>query len=267
MSAPHMGPQAHNTTDFSLAPGEADVYGDRFIASIMAPYMKAQLMCSTTRFVYKAPNTLLGFIPLGFSENTMPLRNIASVTTNVKFSFGRFIWALILFILAIVLFNSGGAGAVFGILLLLWSIASFLTSFPVVLGVVSPAGMAAVIQVSTLEKGKMERFRAELQGRVFADQGQTRHDEAQQLRMQQVMLQQMHMQQNMMAGQGQPQMAPPPGQQAIPPVQPQPGLPPQGGMPQEMPNQGGMPQQGMPPQGPPGPVPPSGGQPLPPPGQ
>lgn len=43
-----------------LAPGEDDVYGDSFLVSIAAPYVKTQLMCSNTRFVFKTPHILLG---------------------------------------------------------------------------------------------------------------------------------------------------------------------------------------------------------------
>ena len=204
MSNPSQG-QVENSTDFSLAPGEAGVYGDRFLASVLAPYLKAQMMCSTTRFVYKCPNTLLGFIPLGYQESTVPIRNIASVSTNSKFMLGRAIFALLILILSFTAFSSGGGAVIVGLLLLAWAAGLALTAFPVALVVANPAGGATTLIVSSLEKKKLEVFRTELQNRVFADSSQIHHDEAQQLRMQQVMLQQMHLQQNMVQQQQQQQ--------------------------------------------------------------
>lgn len=67
-----------NSVDFVLSPGESSVYGDVIQASVLAPYLKVQLMCSSTRFVFKVPNLLLGFIPVGTREDSCPIRNIAN---------------------------------------------------------------------------------------------------------------------------------------------------------------------------------------------
>lgn len=190
--------KSEKSVDFPLAPGETNVYGDRFMASVLTPYMKAQLMCSSTRFVYKAPNTLLGFIPLGFDENTVPVRNIASVSTNSRFYFGRALWAVILLILGAVCINNGGGLIVLGLLLLAFGCAQLVTAFPIELTVNDPSGGRTSIIVSSIEKKKLNKFRQALQACVFADAESQRHDEAQQLRAQQVMLQQMHMQQSML---------------------------------------------------------------------
>lgn len=148
-------------------------------------------MCSTTRFVFKSPNTLLGLIPVGTNENTIPLRNVASVSSNVTFRAGRFILGLLLLII--------GFSTLLGLGLLLvpLSILILLASFPTSLQVQNPAGGSTTIDVSPLEKEKLKIFVQELQNRVFADQSQVQHHEAQALRTQQLMMQQLSLQQQM----------------------------------------------------------------------
>lgn len=70
-------------------------------------------------------------------------------------------------------------------------------AFPAEFSVTNPAGGKTSIVVSSLDKKKLEQFRTELQSRVFADNDQLRHDDAQAVRMQQLMIQQMQLQQQM----------------------------------------------------------------------
>ncbi|MGQ4576309.1 hypothetical protein ACUH93_07875 [Dermabacteraceae bacterium P7006] len=162
--------------------------------------MKAQLMCSSTRFVFKTPNTILGFIPLGFNEEQMPIRNIASVSTNMRFYLGRAFFAFILFILGMMTLFSGSLGGfLFGVVFLAWSGATAFMAFPTELKVISPSGSSTNITISSLEKSKVEKFRKELQGRVFTDGAALNHSEnmwqRQQLHQQSMEMQQRQWQQ------------------------------------------------------------------------
>jgi hypothetical protein len=187
-----------NSTDFLLSPGESSVYGDCFLISVLAPYLKAQMMCSSTRFVYKVPNTLLGLIPIGSNENTMPISAIAAVSTSNKFRVGRALIAIALVLYSLSSFSKNFFPA---LIILLLGIAYAATSFPMALSVQNHAGGTTSLEVSIFDRAKLERFRQELQNRVFADKDQVRHDEAQNLRMQQAMLQQMQLQQMQMQNQ------------------------------------------------------------------
>lgn len=198
MTANPGGGVVENPTDFMLAPGEDRVYGDLFMTSILTPYMKAQMMCSSTRFVYKAPSTLLGLIPLGYNENTVPVSNIASVATSSRFIPGRALVALIALYLAFYFFGDGGVGILLALIFLAFGAAAAVTSFPLELVVTNPAGGQTKLLVSMLEKAKMEKFRGELQDRVFADNAQVRHMDAQDVRRQQAMFAQLQLQQMMM---------------------------------------------------------------------
>lgn len=183
-------------TNFMLAPGEKDVYGQIFMTSLATPYLKTRLMCSSTRFCYSAPNTLLGILPVGKSENIVPIRNIASVSSGTKF----FPLRALLGVVGII----GGISSLpnlFSFILIILGILFLLMSAPAQIIITNPAGGRTSLIVSVLEKSKLRCFCTELQNRVFADHDAIRHDEAQALRLTQAQLAQMQLQQQQLANQ------------------------------------------------------------------
>ena len=194
---------AEYTTSFMLAPGENNVSGVHVSPSLLTPYMKGELMCSSTRLVYKVPNTILGVIPLGADENTIPIKSIASVNTSSKLKIGRLIIGILFLIIGIVTMPDSFPIAVF--LILIAGIFLAMT-FPASLNVVNHAGGVTSVTVSILEKDKLQKFAKELQNRVFADLEATRHDEAMATRLMQTQLQQMQLQQMQQANIQQPNM-------------------------------------------------------------
>ncbi|OTA27456.1 hypothetical protein B9G54_01270 [Alloscardovia macacae] len=183
-----------NSTNFVLAPGEKNVYGDKFSPSVVVPYLKAEMMCSSTRYVYKVPNVLLGFIPVGTNENTIPVRSIASVSTSTKFMIGRFLLGVIAGIVGVTMVAQNFLAAV---ICLLFAFVWLVTAFPARITVTNHAGGTTSLTVSVFEKQKLSRFGQELQNRVFADLEQTRHEEAQATRLDAAQMNQMQMQQQM----------------------------------------------------------------------
>ena len=67
-----MAENAQTMTEFTYAPGETDVIGDRFRPSVVASWLKTSIAVSNTRVQYKAPNTLLGLIQLGETTKAIP---------------------------------------------------------------------------------------------------------------------------------------------------------------------------------------------------
>ena len=218
---------SENVTDFMLAPGETSVYGQRFIVSLLFPFLKAEMMCSSSRFVYKVPNTLLGIIPIGSEENTFPISAISAVTASGRFKFGRALLALVFLIFGFAFMDGY---PVRGAILLLLSVVFALTSYSTALVVTNHAGGSFGLEISFIESRKLRAFTVELQNRVFADWEATRHGEAQEIRMQTLAMQQMQLAQMQQAQmqqqlqpqqsgqfpQGQPQMLPQPQQQPQP---------------------------------------------------
>ena len=96
-------------TEFTFAPGERSVIGDRFSPSVVIFWLKTSIAASSTRIQYKSPNTLFGLIPLGADTKTIPLRNVASVDTSTKFNLGSLVWGLVWLFVALGCFQSSVA--------------------------------------------------------------------------------------------------------------------------------------------------------------
>ena len=148
-----MAETAQTMTEFTYAPGEQDIVGDRFSPSVIIFWLKTSIAASSTRVQYRAPNTLFGLIPLGASTKTIPLRNIASVDTNTKFNLGSLVWGLFFLFVGFGMFDSNALAA---IVCLLIAVANFANVMSATLTFRDPSGGANDITVSILEKDKHE---------------------------------------------------------------------------------------------------------------
>ena len=170
-----MSENAQTMTEFTFAPGEKNIVGDRFSPSVIIFWLKTSIAASSTRIQYKAPNTLFGLIPLGASTKTIPLRNVASVDTNTKFNLGSLVWGLLFLFVGFGMFDSN---AMVAIILLLIAAANLANVMSVSLVFRDPSGGANAITVSVLEKDRLMGLAQEIQARVFADADQLRHEES-----------------------------------------------------------------------------------------
>lgn len=169
-----MAETAQTMTEFTYAPGEKDIIGDRFSPSVVIFWLKTSIAASSTRIQYKAPNTLFGLIPLGASTKTIPLRNIAAVDTNTKFNLGSFLWGMVFLFIGFGMFSSSMAA---GVICLIIAVANLANMMSATLTFRDPSGGANTITVSILEKDKLMDFAQAAQARVFADADQLRHEE------------------------------------------------------------------------------------------
>lgn len=187
-------------TEFTYAPGEKDIVGDCFSPSVVLFWLKSSVAASNMRIQYRGPNTLLGIIPLGAETQTIPLRNIASVDTSVKFWLGRLIIGAILFFAGLSLLANS---PLVGIILLLLGIANLANTMTMTLNFVNQAGGKNSITVSILEKAKLNQLANAIQERVFADMEGIRHAEMMNVQQQQfaVQTQQAMLQQQMLQAQ------------------------------------------------------------------
>lgn len=162
-------------TEFTYAPGETNIIGDRFSPSVILFWLKTSVAASSMRVQYKSPNTLLGVIPLGSSTQTIPLRNIASVDTSTKFNLGPFVWGAIFLVAALACI---GGSAPLGILFLLLAAANLANTMSAQLDFVNQAGGRNSVKVSILEKARLMQLAQEIQKLVFADVEGLRHRES-----------------------------------------------------------------------------------------
>lgn len=170
-----MAETAQTMTEFTYAPGEQDIVGDRFSPSVIIFWLKTSIAASSTRVQYRAPNTLFGLIPLGASTKTIPLRNIASVDTNTKFNLGSLVWGVVFLLIGLGCLDSSVAVA---LVLILVAAANLANTMSASLVFHDPSGGANDITVSILEKDKLMSLAQEIQSRVFADADQLRHEES-----------------------------------------------------------------------------------------
>lgn len=170
-----MAETAQTMTEFTYAPGEKNIVGDRFSPSVIIFWLKTSIAASSTRVQYKAPNTLFGLIPLGASTKTIPLRNIASVDTNTKFNFGSLVWGVVFLLIGLGCLDSSVAVA---LVLILVAAANLANTMSATLTFHDPSGGANAITVSILEKDKLMQLAQEIQKLVFTDADQLRHEES-----------------------------------------------------------------------------------------
>lgn len=187
-------------TEFTYAPGETNIVGERFSPNVLLFWLKTSIAASNTRVQYRSPNTILGLIPLGADTQTIPLRNIASVDTSVKFNMGSFVIGIIL---AFAGLGTLGSNALIGLILLVLGLASLANMMSASLNFVNQAGGKNAITVSILEKDKLSKLAQRIQELVFADLEGIRHQESMNIQQQQfaVQAQQALLQQQMLAAQ------------------------------------------------------------------
>lgn len=162
-------------TEFTFAPGEKNIIGDRFSPSVIIFWLKTSIAASSTRVQYRAPNTLFGLIPLGADTKTIPLRNVASVDTSTKFNLGSLVWGVVFLLIGLGCLDSSMAVA---LVLILVAAANLANTMSASLVFHDPSGGANTITVSILEKDKLMSLAQEIQSRVFADADQLRHEES-----------------------------------------------------------------------------------------
>lgn len=117
------------------------------------------------RIAWKGPNTILGVIPAGFDEHSMPVGAIASINVSTKFHVGRGIFGIIL-VLAGALTISASAAA--GIILLILGLLLLANSATADLRVTNQGGGVQEFGVSVLEKAKLEAFRNQVNERLYS---------------------------------------------------------------------------------------------------
>ncbi len=162
-------------TEFTFAPGEKNIIGDRFSPSVIIFWLKTSIAASSTRIQYTTPNTLFGLIPLGADTKTIPLRNVASVDTSTKFNLGSLVWGVVFLLIGLGCLDSSVAVA---LVLILVAASNLANTMSAQLDFVNQAGGRNSVKVSILEKDKLMQLAQNIQRLVFADVEGQRHQES-----------------------------------------------------------------------------------------
>ena len=80
-----------------------------YVQSLLTFYLKGEIGADQNFIKLKDPNTILGFIPLGSHQESIPINQITSVQSSFRMRLGKLVIGILVAILAIAaLFNKGG---------------------------------------------------------------------------------------------------------------------------------------------------------------
>jgi hypothetical protein len=183
------------TQTLQFAPGEQNVKETSVSTSVILFWLQTLIGVTNTRVVTRAPNTILGVIPLGYQDAAYPLSNVASVGVNARFSVRRLVVGLICLFVGFAMIGKSGVGLV----LILVAIATLANVMKAALVIQNNGGGITYIDVSILQKSKLEQFREEINQRLFADHAHLRHAESMGVQNQQLYTQQQQLNAQVMA--------------------------------------------------------------------
>ncbi|WP_192497482.1 MULTISPECIES: hypothetical protein [unclassified Corynebacterium] len=160
-----------SNADILLTPGEKGVFSQQFSPNLVLFWLKTNIVVTNRRIAVKAPNTILGIIPLGYQENSMPIGSVAGVNASIKVQAGRFITFLLLGLMLLVFgflaMGSNGAAGFFLILLAIMLLAIAANAIRGALGVTNNGGAVNEVLVSCLEQSKLNEFKNHLNEYVY----------------------------------------------------------------------------------------------------
>lgn len=107
-----------------------------FMTSLLTFYLKGEISTEQNFLTLKVPNTILTLIPLGRKNDTIPVTQISSVSTDFKLLFKDFL---------------------IGFILLLIGVAMVINSFQTVLTIRTTSGEIKSASILIFEKSKAEQ--------------------------------------------------------------------------------------------------------------
>ena len=125
----------------------------KLTTNLLLAWLKTDFSLTNKRIISTKPNTVLGLFPLGKDEISYPLQNIASVAVSTKFHLSKFIFGFLFLIITLNLGYQLTAFICFAISLVL-----LFNSFTSKMIVVNNAGQLVHVEISILEKSKVDYF-------------------------------------------------------------------------------------------------------------
>lgn len=122
-----------------------------FMTSLLTFYLKGEIRTEQNFLKLKMPNTLLTFIPLGAKKNSVPINQIADVSTNFKLILKNMLFGVIEIIFGFSLF---GKSFLLGLLLLIIGSCTVINSFQTELDVRTSSGTVYRLFFLIFDKSK-----------------------------------------------------------------------------------------------------------------
>ncbi len=128
----------------------------RYMTSLLTFYLKGEISQEQNFVNLKKPNTILGLIPLGSKNDSIPVTQLSSVQSNFKLHFGRLLVRGWLALGGLALFTLPEA-VIPAILLLVIGLNGAITAFETILTIKTTSGEVKSISFLVFEKGKAQQ--------------------------------------------------------------------------------------------------------------
>lgn len=151
-------------TDINLTPGEKGLYSVSFRPNLVLFWLRSTFLVTNRRIAVKTPNTILGVIPLGFEERSMPMGSVAGVNASVTVKPLRLILFLFLAIMFFVAASESGFFIVLGLICLALAANSILAA----LEITNNGGGTNSATVSILDKAALEKFKEKANEYIYS---------------------------------------------------------------------------------------------------
>lgn len=142
-----------------LTPGEKGLYRRSFRPNLILFWLRTTILVTNKRIAVKYPNTILGVIPLGFEDRSMPIGSVAGLDTSLRVKAGQVIAGFFVAVLGVVLMGQVGSAIFYGLVLLLIGVLVLLSGITSSLSVMNNGGGTVETTVSIAERAGLDSFR------------------------------------------------------------------------------------------------------------
>lgn len=154
-------------SDILMAKGEKGLYTRNVKPNLFLFWLTTRITVTNKRVVAKYPNTILGLIPLGYEEKSMPIKAIAGVSASFKVYAVRLVFFAIL-TLACLLLLVGDGNTFFSLLFTLFFGACTANALSSALVLTNQGGGETEVKVSFLDKAAIEAVRDKANEFIYA---------------------------------------------------------------------------------------------------
>ncbi|HEM3177306.1 TPA: hypothetical protein ACGO3I_002149 [Streptococcus suis] len=134
-----------------------------FIVSYLTFYLKASVMLEGDFVKVSNPNTILKVIPLGSSNKTIPVEQIATVDDSFRLDFKAFLWGVLFVIIG---FSMIGNSLLGGLILAAYGALTVLSSFQTYLTLTFSSGGSYTVNGVVFEKENLLSCKETIEGLI-----------------------------------------------------------------------------------------------------
>ena len=131
-----------------------------FITSLLTFYLKGEISMDDELLHIKKPNTIGGFIPLGYKSDQIPVQQISTATTDFRVNAADALAGILLLIAVIVFFRYSGEFhflILWGILFIAVSAVALINAPQTTIAVTATSGVVYAIPIIIFEREKAEQ--------------------------------------------------------------------------------------------------------------